>query len=87
MCQISQMSTFNWSSFFTGQMPFPSLIRVLMVSGAEIEKDNYLIFSLYAGQIAFSVLTLLVWRQKEIQPVNNEVMRCWHDYLSRARCK
>jgi len=37
--------------------------------------------------IAFSALTLLVGVRKSIQPVKKWVMRCWHGYLSGARCR
>jgi len=35
----------------------------------------------------FSALTLLVGRQQKHPACKNWVMRCWHGYLSEARCK
>jgi len=38
--------------------------------------------------LAFSALvTLLVGRQEENQACKNWMMRCWHGYMSGARCK
>ena len=36
---------------------------------------------------AFSALTPLVGVRKSIRPLKTRVMRCWHGYLSGARCK
>jgi len=36
---------------------------------------------------AFSASSLLVERQEEHPACKNEVMRCWHGYLSGMRCK
>jgi len=36
---------------------------------------------------AFSAWTLLVGRQEEHLAGKNKLMRCWHGYLSAARCK
>jgi len=36
---------------------------------------------------AFSALTLLVSGRNGIRPVKNSVVRCWHGYLSGARCR
>jgi len=36
---------------------------------------------------AFSALTLLVWHQEEHLACKHQVIRCWHGYLSAAKCK
>ena len=46
---------------------------------------HYLI-SCFMPLAAFSTLILLVGRQEEHPACKNWVMRCWHDYLSGARC-
>ena len=38
-------------------------------------------------KVAFSALTLLVWRQKGHPACKNRVVGCWHGYLSGARCR
>ena len=37
--------------------------------------------------VAFSALTLLVGRQEEHPTCKKRVVRCWHGYLSGARCR
>ena len=41
----------------------------------------------YSDNIAFSALTLLVGRQEGHPACKNRVVRCWHGYLSGARCR
>jgi len=45
-------------------------------------KKRLKLFYLWWIAIAFSALTLLVYRQEEHRSVKNWVMRCWHSYLS-----
>jgi len=46
-------------------------------------------FVLFISLGEFSSVLWLCWLgiRKSIQPVKNWVMRCWHGYLSGARCK
>jgi len=37
--------------------------------------------------IAFSALMLLLWRQEEHPTCKNWMIRCWHSYLSAAKCR
>jgi len=42
---------------------------------------------LLSSDDAFGALTLLVWHQEEYLAVKTGLMRCWHCYLSGARCR
>jgi len=49
--------------------------------------DHILEICLRVANFAFSALTLLVGRQEGHPACKNWVVRCWHGYLSRVRCR
>jgi len=49
--------------------------------------DNLIIIPTASHSNAFSALTMMVGRQEGHSACKNWVVRCWHGYLSGARCR
>ena len=59
----------------------------ILQKGFSFCKTNTVSFNFSSNFINFSALTLLVGGRKDIWPVKNWVVGCWHGYLSGVRCR
>jgi len=62
-------------------------VTITLGTGPHSSLNVYFMQYTEVVDIAFSALTLLVGHQRENPALKNLVVRCWHGYLSGARCE